>query len=72
MHPANWGPATATMHAIHRDGVDIGDSGAVDEWIARQNAGAFGGGAVASYDAESVTWDDADLKAASRRGSRRG
>jgi hypothetical protein len=62
MDPANWGPATAMMHAIHRDGVDISDSGAVDEWIARQNAGAFGRGAFAGYDAEPATWDDVDLK----------
>jgi hypothetical protein len=61
MNPANWGPATATMHAIHRDGVDIGDSGAVDEWIARQNAAAFGGGLPAGF-ADPLAWDDADLK----------
>jgi hypothetical protein len=62
MNPANWGPATAMMHAIHRDGVDISDSGAVDEWIARQNAAAFGGDVFAGY-ANPLTWDDADLKA---------
>ena len=39
MDPANWGPATAMMHAMHRDGVDISDSAAVDVWIAQQNAG---------------------------------
>ena len=61
MNPANWGPATAMMHAIHRDGVDISDSGAVDEWIARQNAGAFGGDVFAGYSG-SLSWDDADLK----------
>jgi hypothetical protein len=61
MNPANWGPATAMMHAIHRDGVDIRDSGAVGEWIDRQNAGAFGDDVFAGY-ANSLTWDDADLK----------
>lgn len=57
MDPANWGPATATMHAMHRDGVDVNDSAAVDRWIARHNAGQF------AYDeADPLTWDGVDLK----------
>jgi hypothetical protein len=39
MDPANWGPAKATVHAMHRDGVDFNDSAAVNQWIVRQNAG---------------------------------
>jgi hypothetical protein len=62
LDPANWGPATAMVHAMHRDGVDISDRDAVDQWIASQNAGTFGGGALAGYDAEPVTWDDVDLR----------
>src|ERR1035438_9944129 len=45
MDPANWGPATAMMHAMHRDGVDISDSASVDAWITQQNAGVFAGNA---------------------------
>lgn len=33
LNPANWGPATSTMHAMHHDGVDINDTAAVDRWI---------------------------------------
>lgn len=59
MDPANWGPATAMMHAMHRDGVDISDSAAVDTWIARQNAGV-----LAAPASDPLTWDGIDLKEA--------
>lgn len=59
MDPANWGPATAIMHAMHRDGVDISDSASVDAWIAEQNAGVLGARA-----ADPLTWDGVDLKEA--------
>ena len=59
MDPANWGPATAMMHAMHRDGVDISDSAAVDSWIAQQNAGV-----LAAPAADPLTWDGIDLKEA--------
>ena len=57
MDPSNWGPATAMMHAMHRDGVDISDSAAVDSWIAQQNAGV-----LAAPAADPLTWDGIDLK----------
>ncbi|MGD0560816.1 MAG: hypothetical protein ABSA93_38330 [Streptosporangiaceae bacterium] len=57
MDPANWGPAKATVHAMHRDGVDFNDSAAVNQWIAQQNAGQF-----AYEEADPLTWDDVDLK----------
>lgn len=57
MDPSNWGPATAIMHAMHRDGVDISDSAAVDLWIAQQNAGMF-----AAPAADPLAWDGVDLK----------
>ncbi len=56
MDPSNWGPATAIMHAMHRDGVDISDSAAVDLWIARQNAGVFAAAA------DPFAWEGVDLK----------
>ena len=59
MDPSNWGPATAMMHAMHRDGVDISDSAAVDWWIAQQNAGV-----LAAPAADPLTWDGIDLKEA--------
>ena len=59
MDPSNWGPATAMMHAMHRDGVDISDSAAVDSWIAQQNAGV-----LAAPAADPLTWDGIDLKEA--------
>ena len=59
MDPSNWGPATAMMHAMHRDGVDISDSAAVDSWIAQQNAGV-----LAAPAADPLTWDGVDLKEA--------
>ncbi|HEX7161944.1 MAG TPA: hypothetical protein VF223_11995 [Trebonia sp.] len=62
MDPANWGPATAMMHAMHGDGVDISDSGAVDQWIARQNAGLLAGDEFADDEADPLTWDGIDLK----------
>ena len=67
MDPANWGPATAMMHAMHRDGVDISDNAAVNEWIAQQNAGVFDGNADAfsGYEkADPLAWDGVDLKEA--------
>jgi hypothetical protein len=72
MDPANWGPATAMMHAMHRDGVDISDQAAVDTWIARQNAGVLAGGFAGhgadplGWDekADPLTWDGVDLKEA--------
>jgi hypothetical protein len=59
MDPANWGPATAMMHAMHRDGVDISDSASVDRWIAQQSAGV-----LAAHAADPLTWDGVDLKEA--------
>jgi hypothetical protein len=59
MDPANWGPATAMMHAVHRDGVDISDQASVDTWIAQQNAGVFD-----AHAADPLTWDGVDLKEA--------
>lgn len=59
MDPANWGPAKATMQAMHRDGVDMNDSAAVGRWIARHNAGQF-----ADAEADPLTWDGIDLKEA--------
>jgi hypothetical protein len=59
MDPANWGPATAMVHAMHHDGVDISDSAAVDLWIAQQNAGVF-----AAPAADPLAWDGVDLKEA--------
>jgi hypothetical protein len=59
MDPANWGPATAMMHAMARDGVNIGDQASVDTWIAQQNAGVF-----APRAADPLTWDGVDLKEA--------
>jgi hypothetical protein len=66
MDPANWGPATAMMHAMYRDGVDISDSASVDAWIAQQNAGVFAGnaGGFAAPEADPLTWDGVDLKEA--------
>jgi hypothetical protein len=63
MDPANWGPAKATMHAMHRDGVDMNDSAAVDRWITRHNAG-FADAGFADTEADPLTWDDIDLKEA--------
>jgi hypothetical protein len=57
MDPANWGPATAMMHAMHRDGVDITNDAAVNSWIAQQNAGV-----LAAHATDPLTWDGADLK----------
>jgi hypothetical protein len=61
MDPARWGPATAIMHAMHRDGVDISDSTSVDAWIAQQNAGMPAGhaGGFAARQAGPLTWDGA-------------
>src|SRR5260370_36802695 len=59
MDPANWGPAKATMQAMHRDGVDTNDSAAVGRWIARHKAGQF-----ADAEADPLTWDGIDLKEA--------
>jgi hypothetical protein len=66
MDPANWGPATAMMHAMHRDGVDISDSASVDAWVAQQNAGVFAGntGGFAAPEANPLTWDGVDFKEA--------
>jgi hypothetical protein len=69
LDPSNWGPATAMMHAMHRNGVDIGDQDSVDAWIAQQNArgfagspGVFGGPGMFLGPAEDPsTWDDIDL-----------
>lgn len=64
MDPAKWGPATAMMHAMHRDGVDLSDSAAVDQWVARQNAGLLAGYEFAGGADDPVTWDETDLKEA--------
>jgi hypothetical protein len=59
MDPANWGPATAMMHAMHRDGVNVGDSASVDAWIAQQNGAVF-----PVHSADPISWDGVDLKEA--------
>jgi hypothetical protein len=59
MDPANWGPATAMMHAMHRDGVNVGDSASVDAWIAQQNGAVF-----PVHSADPLAWDGVDLKEA--------
>ena len=64
MDPANWGPARATVHAMHRDGVDLSDSAAVDQWIARQNAGLLAEDEFVDDEAGPLTWDGTDLKEA--------
>jgi hypothetical protein len=64
MDPANWGPARATVQAMYRDGVDLSDHAAVDQWITRQNAGLADGGESAGDDAGPLSWDDVDLKEA--------
>ena len=62
MDPANWGPARATMQAMYHDGVDLGDNAAVDQWIARQNAGLLADDDFADDKADLFTWDDTDIK----------
>ncbi|MDQ2812505.1 MAG: hypothetical protein M3Z75_11710 [Actinomycetota bacterium] len=64
LSPANWGPATAMVHAMHRDGTDLSDKAAVDRWIAEQNAGLLAGHEFADDEADSPTWDGTDLKEA--------
>lgn len=64
MDPANWGPARATVQAMHRDGVDLNDHAAVDQWITRQNAGLLAGGEFAGDETDPLTWDGVDLKEA--------
>ncbi|MHB1430772.1 MAG: hypothetical protein ACYCVZ_01470 [Streptosporangiaceae bacterium] len=59
LDPARWGPATAMMHAMHQGGVDIGDSAAIDAWIAQQNAGVS-----AARAADPLSWNGVDLKEA--------
>lgn len=56
MDPANWGPARATMHAMHADGVNIDDSAAVRLWIARQREIPF------PDEADDPLWNTIDLK----------
>ena len=69
LDPANWGPATAMVHALYRDGVDLDDKDAVDSWIAELNAGTPGGDVAdddyGTYDDldDELTWETADLKA---------
>ena len=43
MDPARWGMASSFARAMAADGVDFGDSAAVDRWIARYNAGIDSG-----------------------------
>ena len=43
MDPARWGMASSFARAMAADGVDFGDSAAVDRWIARYNAGSDAG-----------------------------
>lgn len=64
MDPANWGPARTAVQAMYRDGVDLSDHAAVDQWITRQNAGLLDGDEFAGDDADPLTWDDVDLKEA--------
>jgi hypothetical protein len=43
MDPARWGMAGSFVQAMAADGVDFGDSAAMDRWIARYNAGIDSG-----------------------------
>ena len=46
MDPANWGMARSFVQAMAADGVDMGDQGAVDRWIAASNTRVDPAGAV--------------------------
>jgi hypothetical protein len=66
MDPANWGPARAMVTAMHRDGVNMDDQAAVDQWIALQNAGLLDDQFGSDFDDEDdpLSWDGVDLKEA--------
>jgi hypothetical protein len=72
MDPTRWGMASSFARAMAADGVDFGDSAAVDRWIARYNAGIDSGavrdllpagtGDADDWDFDDVDDDDYDLK----------
>lgn len=72
MDPAHWGMANSFARAMAADGVDFGDSAAVDRWIARYNAGIDSGavqgvlpagtGDAGDWDFDDDDDDDYDLK----------
>ena len=72
MDPARWGMASSFARAMAADGVDFGDSAAVDRWIARYNAGIdsgavrdllpAGAGEADDWDFDDEDDDDYDLK----------
>ena len=72
MDPARWGMANSFARAMAADGVDFGDSAAVDRWIARYNAGIdsgavrdllpAGAGDADDWDLDDEDDDDYDLK----------
>ena len=70
MDPARWGMASSLARAMAADGVDFGDSAAVDRWIARYNAGIDSGAVpdlLPAGTGDADGWDlddeDDDLKA---------
>ena len=65
MDPARWGMASSLARAMAADGVDVGDSAAVDRWIARYNAGIDSGAVpdllpAGTGDADGWDLDDED------------
>ncbi len=61
MDPARWGMASSLARAMGADGVDFGDSAAVDRWIARYNAGIDSGAVRDLLPAGAGDADDWDL-----------
>ena len=61
MDPARWGMASSFARAMAADGVDFGDSAAVDRWIARYNAGIDSGAMRGLLPADTGGADDWDL-----------
>ena len=59
MDPSRWGPARSITQALVAEGVDITDSAAVQDWIARYNASASEAAGDLDFDQE-----DYDLKEA--------
>jgi hypothetical protein len=65
LDPARWGMASSFVRAMAADGVDFGDSAAVDRWIARYNAGIDSGAVrdllpAGAGDADGWDLDDED------------
>ena len=61
MDPARWGMASSFARAMAADGVDFGDTAAVDRWIARYNAGIDSGAMRGLLPADTGGADDWDL-----------